>query len=106
MLVGEVLEVGDLTLDLTSREAWRGTTAIHLSPREFSLLETFMRRPGAVLPRAELLNVIWARDGDRRSNVVDVYVGYLRNKIDKPFGTRALETVWRAGYRLRSDAGR
>jgi two-component system OmpR family response regulator len=96
------LEVGDLELDPAARRAWRGQTEIQLSPKEFALLETFMRRPGQVLSRLQLLEHAWDFAYENRSNVVDVYVRYLREKIDRPFGTDSLETVRGAGYRLRA----
>ena len=73
--------------------------------REFALLETFMRRPGDVLSRDHLLEHAWDYAYDNRSNVVDVYVRYLREKIDRPFGVESLETVRGVGYRLRKDGG-
>ncbi len=101
-----VLEVGDLRLDPATRQAWRDETEIHLSPKEFALLETFMRRPGQVLSRYQLLEHAWDFAYENRSNVVDVYVRYLRDKIDRPFGRSSLETVRGAGYRLREDGPR
>jgi two-component system OmpR family response regulator len=98
-----VLELADLRLDPATREVWRGDTEIQLSPKEFSLLETFMRRPGQVLSRLHLLEHAWDFAYENRSNVVDVYIRHLRQKIDEPFGRRTLETVRGAGYRLRSD---
>jgi two-component system, OmpR family, response regulator len=98
-----VLEVGDLRLDPASRQVWRADTEIGLSAKEFALLETFMRRPGDVLSRLQLLEHAWDYAYETRSNVVDVYVRYLREKIDRPFGRRSLETVRGAGYRLRKD---
>jgi two-component system OmpR family response regulator len=95
------LAVGDLRLDPATRRAWRGETEVHLSPKEFALLEAFMRRPGQVLSRLQLLEHAWDFAYDNRSNVVDVYVRYLRAKIDRPFGVESLETVRGAGYRLR-----
>jgi two-component system OmpR family response regulator len=100
-----VLEVGDLRLDPASRQAWRGERAIDLSTKEFALLEAFMRRPGDVLTRLELLEHAWDFNYENRSNVVDVYVRYLREKIDRPFGVTSIETVRGAGYRLRVDGG-
>jgi two-component system, OmpR family, response regulator len=100
-----VLEVGDLRLDPASRRAWRGETDISLSAKEFALLETFMRRPGQVLDRLTLLEHAWDYEYENRSNVVDVYVRYLREKVDRPFGVQSLETVRGAGYRLRTDGG-
>jgi two-component system OmpR family response regulator len=96
-----VLEVGDLRLDPATREVWRGGTEIHLSAKEFSLLETFMRRPGDVLSRNLLLEHAWDYAYENRSNVVDVYVRYLREKVDRPFGRNSIETVRGMGYRLR-----
>ena len=101
-----VLEVGDLRLDPASREVRRGDTEIGLSAREFALLETFMRRPGQVLTQMQLLESAWDLGFEQRSNVVEVYVGYLREKIDRPFGVSSIETVRGAGYRLRKDAGK
>jgi len=98
-----VLEVGDLRLDPASRQVWRADAEIDLSAKEFALLETFMRRPGDVLSRLQLLEHAWDYAYETRSNVVDVYVRYLREKIDRPFGRRTLETVRGAGYRLRKD---
>ena len=94
------LVVGDLRLDPASRRVWRGETEVHLSPKEFALLETFMRRPGHVLSRLQLLEHAWDFTYDNRSNVVDVYVRYLREKLDRPFGRASFETVRGAGYRL------
>jgi two-component system OmpR family response regulator len=98
-----VLQVGDLTLDPAAREVRRGDDEILLSAKEFSLLETFMRRPGEVLSRLHLLEHAWDFAYENRSNVVDVYIRHLRRKIDEPFGCRSLETVRGAGYRLRAD---
>jgi two-component system OmpR family response regulator len=98
-----VLEVGDLCLDPATRQVWRGTAEVRLSPKEFALLETFMRRPGEVLSRYHLLEHAWDYAYENRSNVVDVYVRYLRDKIDRPFGRASLETVRGVGYRLRAD---
>jgi two-component system, OmpR family, response regulator len=96
-----VLAVGDLTLDPVTREVRRGDVPVRLSPTEHALLEQLMRSPGRPLSRTHLLEHVWdaAYEGD--SNVVDVYVRYLRNKIDRPFGVETLETVRGVGYRLR-----
>ncbi|MEH3055437.1 MAG: response regulator transcription factor [Patulibacter minatonensis] len=96
-----VLQVDDLHLDPATRRVWRGDTDIELSAKEFALLEVFMRRPGHVLDRAQLLDHAWDYHYENRSNVVDVYIRYLREKIDRPFGKDTLETVRGAGYRLR-----
>jgi two-component system OmpR family response regulator len=100
-----VLEVGTLRLDPATRQVWRGDVEIELSTKEFAVLETFMRRPGQVLSRLDVLEHAWDYGYENRSNVVDVFVRYLRLKIDRPFGLRSLETVRGAGYRLRRDGG-
>ena len=100
-----VLEAGDLRLDPATREAWRGDVQIDLSAREFGLLETLMRRPGHVFSQMQLLESAWDLGYEQRSNVVEVYIGYLRQKIDRPFGLSSIETVRGAGYRLRRDGG-
>ncbi|MGH2990606.1 MAG: response regulator transcription factor [Solirubrobacterales bacterium] len=96
-----LLEVGDLRLDPATRQVWRGDREISLSAKEFSLLEVFMRRPGEVLSRLQLLEHAWDYGYENRSNVVDVYIRYLREKVDRPFGADSIETVRGAGYRLR-----
>jgi two-component system OmpR family response regulator len=101
---GPVLAVGDLTLDLATHTARRGDTEIPLSTKEVQLLEVFMRRPGQILSRFELLEGAWEMGYENRSNVVDVYVRYLREKVDRPFGVESIETVRGAGYRLREPA--
>jgi two-component system OmpR family response regulator len=98
-----VLVVGDLRLDPATRRVWRAAEEIPLSSKEFAVLETFMRRPGRVLSRFDLLEHAWDSGYEHRSNVIDVYVRYLRKKIDRPFGRASLETVRGAGYRLRAD---
>jgi two-component system OmpR family response regulator len=100
-----VLEVGDLRLDPATQQVWRGDTELRLSSKEYALFELFMRRPGQVLSRFELLEHGWDIGYDNRSNVITVYIRYLREKIDRPFGRHALETVHGAGYRLRADGG-
>jgi two-component system OmpR family response regulator len=101
-----VIEVGDLRLDPATRQVWRGDAEINLSAKEFAVLEAFMRRPGHVLSRLQLLEQAWEYDYEHRSNVIEVYVRYLRRKIDKPFGVESIETIRGAGYRLRKDGGR
>jgi two-component system OmpR family response regulator len=101
-----VLAVGDLCLDPAARRSWRGDAEITLSAKEFALLEVLMRRPGEVLSRLELLEHAWDFNYENRSNVIDVYVRYLREKVDRPFGVDSIETVRGAGYRLRPDGGR
>jgi two-component system, OmpR family, response regulator len=100
-----VLEVGDLRLDPATREVWRGKQAIDLSAREFGLMETFMRGPGQVFTQPQLLDAAWDLGYEQRSNVVEVYVRYLREKVDRPFGVESIETVRGVGYRLRKDGG-
>ena len=96
------LTVGDLRLDPATRQVWRGDEEIDLTAKEFALLEAFMRRPGEVLSAYELLEHAWDYTYENRSNVVQVYIRYLREKIDRPFGVETLETVRGAGYRLRA----
>ena len=98
-----VVEVGDLRLDPATRQVWRGDVEIQLSTKEFALLETLMRRAGLVLSRLQLLEHAWDYAYENRSNVVDVYIRYLREKVDRPFGRESIETVRGAGYRLRKD---
>ncbi len=98
-----VVEVGDLRLDPATRQIWRGDVEIQLSTKEFALLETLMRRAGLVLSRLQLLEHAWDYAYENRSNVVDVYIRYLREKVDRPFGRESIETVRGAGYRLRKD---
>ena len=97
-----VLQVGDLRLDPAERRVWRGDAEIELSATELTLLEAFMRSPGRVLSRLELLEAGWDSAYENRSNVVAVYVRYLRNKVDRPFGRHDIETVRGGGYRLRA----
>ena len=101
-----ILELGDLRLDPAARRVWRDDGDISLSTKEFALLETFMRRPDEVLDRYQLLEHAWDYQYENRSNVVDVYVRYLREKVDRPFGVQSIETVRGSGYRMRGDGGR
>jgi two-component system OmpR family response regulator len=100
-----LLQVGDLRLDPAARRAWRGDEELPLSAKEFALLELFMRSPGEALSRVRLLEGAWDMGYESRSNIIDVYVRYLREKVDRPFGRHAIETVRRVGYRLREDGG-
>lgn len=100
---GALLEVGSLKLDPATRRVWRNEVEIKLSGKEFALLEAFMSRPGAVLGYQTLLDAGWDMGYEHRSNVVEVYVRYLREKIDRPFGLATLETVRGFGYRLRDN---
>jgi two-component system OmpR family response regulator len=99
-----VLSVGDLRLETTTHKLWRGSEEVELSHREVAILEAFMRRPGQILSRFDLLELVWDGDFDHRSNVVDVAVRRLREKIDRPFGVESIETVRGAGYRLCESA--
>ena len=95
-----VLAVGDLRLDPASRSVDRGGEPLSLTPREFAVLEYLMRHPGEVVSKADLLEHVWDFGYDGDPNVVEVYVGYLRRKIDAPFGRHTIETIRGAGYRL------
>jgi two-component system OmpR family response regulator len=97
------LTVGDLRLDPAEHRVWRGETEIELSSREFALLELLMRRAGLTLSRLQLIEGAWDIAFEARSNVVDVYIRYLREKVDRPFGRASIETVRGVGYRLRKD---
>lgn len=96
-----VLTVGDLRMDPAAHVVSRGDVPIDLTAKEFAILEALMRRAGRALSRFELLETAWDAEYENRSNVVDVYVRYLRQKIDRPFGTASIETVRGVGYRLR-----
>lgn len=98
-----VLTAGDLRLDPAAKQVSHGGVPIELSPKEFALLELFMRHRGEVLSRSRILDHVWDWAYDGTSNVVDVYVRYLRNKVDRPFGTTSIQTVRGHGYRLCSD---
>jgi two-component system OmpR family response regulator len=98
-----VLQTGGLRLDPAAHRAWRGDQELDLSAKEFALLELFMRRPGVTLSRTQLLDGAWDMAFERRSNVVDVYVRYLREKIDRPFGHHTIETIRGVGYRLSAE---
>ena len=95
-----VLAVGDLRLDPAAGRAWCRDDELALAPKEFAMLEAFMRRPGELLTRDALLGLVWDHAYENRSNVVDVYVRYLREKIDRPYGRALLTTVRGRGYRL------
>jgi DNA-binding response OmpR family regulator len=100
-----VLAAGDLTLDPATREVHRTGTEIALTPREFSVLEYLIRRRGEVVTKTEILQHVWDSNYSGDPNVVEVYVGYLRRKIDAPFGRQGIETVRGVGYRLAADGG-
>ncbi len=95
-----LLSVGDLVLDPATHGVRVGEAAVDLTPREFALLEALMRRPGDVVPKQELLDEVWGLDFDGDPNVLEVYMGYLRRKVDKPFERNHLQTVRGVGYRL------
>jgi two-component system, OmpR family, response regulator len=97
------LRVGDLRLDPASRRLWRGEQEICVSRKEFSLLEALMRREGDVLSRLDLLEAAWDQSYENRSNIVDTYVHRLRARVDRPFGTRSIETVRGSGYRISNE---
>ncbi|HEY2650967.1 MAG TPA: response regulator transcription factor [Solirubrobacteraceae bacterium] len=98
-----VIAVGDLILDPAAHRVTRGETPIALSVKELQILEVFMRHPGEVLSRMQILDGAWDAGYENRSNVVDVFVRHLREKIDRPFGVDSIETVHGAGYRLRAN---
>ena len=100
-----VLEAGDLRLDPAARRAWRGETELELTAREFSTLAFLMRHPGDVVSKRQILDAVWDVDFDGDPNIVEVYVGHLRNKIDRPFERAAIQTLRGAGYRLASNGG-
>lgn len=100
-----ILEAGDLGFDPGTRRAWRGETKVDLTAREMALLEFLLRRKGEVVSKGDILEHVWDYDFEGDPNIVEVYVGHLRNKLDRPFGRSALETVRGAGYRLAADGG-
>jgi two-component system, OmpR family, response regulator len=98
-----MLEVGDLRLDSARHQVWRGDTPIDLSRKEYAILEALMRHAGDVLSRFDLLEQVWGYDYENRSNIVEVYIRYLREKIDRPFDRQTLQTVRGVGYRVCAD---
>ena len=98
-----VLAAGDLHLDPARHEVRRGAQPVELTPREFALLEYLMRRRDEVVGKQDILEHVWDAHYDGDPNVVEVYVGYLRRKIDTPFGRHSLQTIRGAGYRLTGD---
>ncbi len=100
-----VLEAGDLRMDPAERRAWRGDVELSLTTRELSLLEFLMRQGGSVCSKTDIVDHVWDRSFDGDLNIVEVYIGHLRSKIDRPFGRAAIETVRGAGYRLAADGG-
>ena len=97
------MSTGDLTLDPATRGCTRGGTAIDLTPRELALLAALLARPGEVVAKGDLLRRVWGDDFEGPANIVEVYVGYLRRKVDTPFGRRTIQTVRGVGYRLAPD---
>ena len=100
-----VLQAGDLSMDPARRRVERSGREVTLTPREFGLLEFLMRHRGDVVSKTEILEGVWDAHYDGDPNVVEVYVGYLRRKIDQPFDRRGIETIRGVGYRLASDGG-
>ncbi len=100
-----VLEAGDLRLDPASRRAARGEVEIDLTAREVSLLEFLLRRRGEVVSKRDILDHVWDDDFEGDPNIVEVYVGHLRAKLDRPFGRQSIETIRGSGYRLQADGG-
>jgi two-component system OmpR family response regulator len=98
-----MLEVGDLRLDSARHQVWRGDTPIDLSRKEYAVLEALMRHPGEVLSRFDVLEQVWGYEYENRSNIVEVYIRYLREKIDRPYGRQTLQTVRGVGYRVCPD---
>lgn len=99
------LAAGDLRLDPGQRRVWRGETEVELTARQFDVLEYLVRRAGQVMTKREILDGVWEFDFEGDANVVEVYVGRLRRRIDEPFGRRAIQTVRGVGYRLDVDGG-
>jgi len=100
-----ILEAGDITVDPATKRVARGETVVELTAREFAVLEFLMRRKGDVVSKREVLDGVWDYDFDGDPNIVEVYVGHLRNKIDRPFGRVAIETLRGSGYRLAANGG-
>ena len=100
-----VLEAGDLRLDPATHRVFRGDSEIVLTAREFSLFELLMRRAGQVLTKRAILAHVWDEDFEGDPNIVEVYIGYLRRKLDAPFGRKAIETLRGVGYRLDPEGG-
>lgn len=97
------LTIADLTLDPVKRIARRGERALELTAREFSLLEYLMRKKGHALSRSQIMDHVWSGEFEGTSNIVDVYIKYLRGKVDLPGSTKLIHTVWGVGYRLGDD---
>ncbi|PZE99067.1 DNA-binding response regulator [Curtobacterium sp. MCLR17_040] len=100
-----VLTLGDLVVDPAARTVARGETTVELTSREFAVLEYLARHPGQVRSKRDVIENVWDVDFEGDPNIVEVYVGHLRRKLDRPFGRTAIETVRGAGYRLAADGG-
>jgi two-component system, OmpR family, response regulator len=100
-----VLAAGDLRLDPAAKRAWRGPVEVELTARELALLEFLLRRRGEAVAKREILAHVWDDEFEGDPNIVEVYVGHLRNKLDRPFGRAAIQTVRGLGYRLAADGG-
>jgi two-component system OmpR family response regulator len=100
-----ILEAGNLRFDPGARRAWRGQTEVALTAREMALLEFLLRRKGEVVTKSDILAHVWDAHFDGDPNVVEVYVGHLRNKLDRPFGKRSIGTIRGEGYRMEADGG-
>ena len=100
-----VLEAGDLRFDPAAKRVWRGEEEVTLTSREMALLEFMLRRRGEVASKREILEQVWDYEFPGDPNIVEVYIGHLRKKLDRPFGRRAIETIRGAGYRLAADGG-
>jgi DNA-binding response OmpR family regulator len=100
-----VLAAGDLRLDPATKRVWRGSDQLDLTAREFALLEFLLRRRGEVVSKREILAHVWSDDFEGDPNIIEVYVRHLRNKLDRPYGRSAIETVRGLGYRLATDGG-
>lgn len=100
------LSIGDLTLDLVRHEAYRAERAIELTAKEFALLEYLMRHPGHALSRTQIIDAVWSYDFEALSNVVDIYIHYLRDKIDQGFSHPLIKTVRGVGYKIEAKSSR
>ena len=100
-----VLEAGDIRLDPATRRVSRGDTVIDVTAREFAVLEYLLRHRGQVVSKREVLDGVWDTDFEGDPNIVEVYIGHLRNKLDRPFDRASIETLRGAGYRLAGNGG-
>ena len=98
-----VISYGGIEMNLTAREIYRDNTKIDLTPKEFALMEYFIRHQGRAISKAEIAEKVWDINFETSSNVVEVYVNYLRNKVDKPFATKLIHTVFGQGYILKQE---